>query len=383
MGPAGQQFGAAGLRVAGVLPGSMAEEAALAAGDELVDLDGWPVDAPAALRAALQRLATRDRIELGACRDAAAFRRSIAVRRWPRETVAGQRICYEQIEVDGLRLRTIVSVPEAPGPHPAVLFLQGIRPGTVDFAFDTTAPVCQLVHGFARSGFATVRLERRGTGDSEGGPLAREDFWSEVGDYRAALQALAARPDIDRQRIFLFGHSVGGMIAPLLAAAVPLRGIVVYGTASAPWAACVRASMAQQRRLRGEEAAGDGALAHFDRALAGVPGAPDATIFGRSAAFHRQLAAADIAGAWAATRVAVLVLHGAFDWVVARGQGQELAARLAARGCPVEYVEIPGLDHTMTWHASREDSIARYGQGCFAHGMLAGCVHWLREEGRR
>ncbi len=41
---------------------------------------------------------------------------------------------------------------------------------------------------------------------------------------------LKARGDVDAGRIFIFGHSMGRVMAPLLAAEVQIRGIIVYGT---------------------------------------------------------------------------------------------------------------------------------------------------------
>ena len=46
---------------------------------------------------------------------------------------------------------------------------------------------------------------------------------------------LKARGDVDADRVFIFGHSMGGVMAPLLAADVPVRGIIVYGTIARTW----------------------------------------------------------------------------------------------------------------------------------------------------
>ena len=42
-------------------------------------------------------------------------------------------------------------------------------------------------------------------------------------------------PEIDSENIFLFGHSLGGVTAPLIAAEVPVRGIINYGSVATTW----------------------------------------------------------------------------------------------------------------------------------------------------
>ena len=91
-----------------------------------------------------------------------------------------------------------------------------------------------------------MRVERPGCGDSEGGPLRDVDFETELDGYRQALRALKQLDFVDADRVFLFGHSMGGIMAPLLAVEVPVRGIAVYGTTSDTWFESV---VGQRRRL--------------------------------------------------------------------------------------------------------------------------------------
>jgi alpha-beta hydrolase superfamily lysophospholipase len=88
-------------------------------------------------------------------------------------------------------------------------------------------PFRQLADAFARAGIATLRLDDRGYGSSGGDPAkaTTADFAS---DARAALAWLHTRADVNGARLFVAGHSEGGMIAPMLAADDPaLRGIVL------------------------------------------------------------------------------------------------------------------------------------------------------------
>ncbi len=88
-------------------------------------------------------------------------------------------------------------------------------------------PFRQLADTLARRGIATLRMDDRGFGASGGSFAAATsaDFAKDVG---AAIAYLRVRPDIDPRKIFLAGHSEGGLVAPIVAASDPLlAGIVL------------------------------------------------------------------------------------------------------------------------------------------------------------
>ena len=74
----------------------------------------------------------------------------------------------------------------------------------------------------AREGIAALTWDKRGTGRSVGGS-PRDDFAELAADVVAWIEGLQDRPDIDGDRIVLWGWSEGAWIAPL--AAEQLRGI--------------------------------------------------------------------------------------------------------------------------------------------------------------
>jgi len=63
-------------------------------------------------------------------------------------------------------------------------------------------------------------------GDSRNStPCEQMDFDHEVETYRTALTHLHSMPGIDADRIFLYGHSMVVLSAPLMATAAPIAGI--------------------------------------------------------------------------------------------------------------------------------------------------------------
>lgn len=68
-----------------------------------------------------------------------------------------------------------------------------------------------------RQGYAVLRYDKRGAGDSEGdyGAATTFDF---ADDAKAALDYLKSRSDLDHQSLGIIGHSEGALIAPIIAA---------------------------------------------------------------------------------------------------------------------------------------------------------------------
>lgn len=63
---------------------------------------------------------------------------------------------------------------------------------------------------FVQAGFAVVRFDHRGFGKSGGQPRRVVDGEAHVKDWLSALDAVAQRPDVDPQRIGIWGSSYSG-----------------------------------------------------------------------------------------------------------------------------------------------------------------------------
>jgi uncharacterized protein len=119
-----------------------------------------------------------------------------------------------------------LALPDGAGPFPAALITSGSGPLDRDSnhrraRFDVAR---QLAAALADAGLASLRYDKRGVGGTAGDWRAA-GFTDNVDDLGRALQALAARPEIDGGRIVLVGHSEGA----LLSAAVAGRGAAVRG----------------------------------------------------------------------------------------------------------------------------------------------------------
>ncbi|WP_218040922.1 alpha/beta hydrolase family protein [Acrocarpospora macrocephala] len=148
------------------------------------------------------------------------------------------------IAADGLPLAGTLTLPAGPGPHPAVLLLQGSgrldRDANTDRLRMALGP--PLAAAIADHGIATLRYDRRGVGATPGNWRAT-GFADNRRDAAAALRALAARPDIRADAIGVVGHSEGALHAMSLgthsevAAVVLLAGFARPGESALRWQA--------------------------------------------------------------------------------------------------------------------------------------------------
>jgi len=122
-----------------------------------------------------------------------------------------------RIEANGFWLAGTLSKPEgAKGPLPAVVLVAGSGPTDRDETVAGIPIFGQLAHALADAGFAVLRYDKRGVGQS-GGRVESAALADYAEDVRAAVRMLADRKDVDRRRIAVVGHSEGGALALLAA----------------------------------------------------------------------------------------------------------------------------------------------------------------------
>jgi len=355
-------FSPAGLTIAGVSAGGMAASAGLVGGDRIFAIGDLPVRDPCELGVALRNAGGRPTIEIRYVRKRQVVDKRVAVVTLAREP----GVTYGEIAVAGARLRTLVTRAEQP--IACVLVLQGIACESIDHAASPEEPLAGLIQTWTESGLDTVRVDKRGVGDSEGGPCAKTDFETERSDARAALAFALTQARERHVPVVIFGHSVGGILAPLVGGEA--AAIVVYGTPVERWLACLRDSVRRQLELR--DAPADVIAAEVGKLdeLAKL-----GELNGRSAAYHQQLDQLDIAAAWRAITAPVLVVRGEHDWVV-RPDDQERIGDLAASGATI--ADLPHLDHLMGWHEDRAASVRDYGIGRFDPSIAITTADWIR-----
>jgi dienelactone hydrolase len=287
-----------------------------------------------------------------------------------------------------VKLQTIITKPvNATGRMPAILFVQWLSCGTVAISSRPGDGWSGMLRRIVRESNALVwRTEKRGVGSSEG-DCARMDYDTELADHREALEHLKRRTDIDPQRIVIFGGSIGGTYAPLLAADKDLAGVMIWGAGATTWTERTLKFERNALELGGRDPASlasemSARVRFLDRYL--IEGktpaqiaAADATLgsvwsrivgtaadgqYGRPFAFHQQAQKADWSAAWSRVRAPVLAMYGQHDWFESH-DATSLIARIVNAKSPGRgtFVEVLRTDHHFTAYP---DAVAAFkGEG--------------------
>jgi pimeloyl-ACP methyl ester carboxylesterase len=301
-------------------------------------------------------------------------------------------------------LRTIVTTPKAGGKHPALFVIQGVGLFSVDNPVGPLSSYRTIVDTFSRHGFVTLRVDKPGCGDSEGGPARDVDFDTELDGYRQSLKMLKSRSDVDADRVFVLGHSMGGVMAPLLAAEIPVRGIIVYGTIARTWTEYMLENTRRQMALADADPStidrqlrDDAALltylyaeklppkeiaARHPRLREGLAQTitDDRYFVDRSLTFFQQLADKNLGAAWESFQGDVLAIWGKADFV-SNEDDHALIARIVNRDHAGHgtFFAMDGIDHGFNRAASQRESFARGRSGEageFNPAILEACRSW-------
>jgi uncharacterized protein len=115
------------------------------------------------------------------------------------------------------RLPATLSLPKGAGPFPALILVHGSGPHDRDETIGPNKPFRDLAHGLASRGIAVLRYEKRTKEHPIRMALLVDSITVKeetVDDAAAAFDALASQKKIDPKRIFVLGHSLGGMLLP-------------------------------------------------------------------------------------------------------------------------------------------------------------------------
>ncbi len=399
------ESGATGVATVAVVPGSAAEAAGLQPGDIILSVGDKPVAATIDFTAAIRAYTGGDRVTLHIQRAGEKLDLTLVLKSQPFETEDGLEITYGQVVSNGARLRTVMTRPAKTADAkklPALLFIQGLSCAPVD----NVKLYQNLLFPLSKSGIVTMRVEKPGVGDAEGGPCSEINFEQELDAYRQALKALKKTDFVDADRIFVFGHSMGGVMGPVLAVEEPVLGLAVYGTAVRTWMEYMLENTRRQTALAGASPAeveqavrretlfqnelliekrspkeirernADFAAGYFAENMV-----DDAHIFGRHYTFFQQLYEQRLAEAWAKFDGFALAIWGESDFVTSGIDHQLIAdivnAHNAGRG---KYLPLPQTDHAFAKRPSLQAAMQAGMQGGEYNTALTDAVlAWIKE----
>jgi dienelactone hydrolase len=289
---------------------------------------------------------------------------------------------------DGERaLPGTLALPKGDAPAkgwPAIVLVHGSGAHDRDETIGPNRPFLDIARGLAAQGVAVLRYEKRSKArpqDYAGGNVTIDNETTD--DAVAAVEALRKVPGIDPSRVFVLGHSQGGMMAPRIAAhaaqaGAPVAGIVLM---AAPSRKLLDILVEQQRRLAvlddghtsPEEAA---AIANLERQVAlvraGGDVAPGDSPLKQPATYWRSTDAVDPVAEAKADALPMLVLQGARDIQVVDADWQGWKAGFHADP-GVTFKLYPALNH-LGIAGEGDGNLAEYAKPGHVDAQLIGDV---------
>ena len=290
-------------------------------------------------------------------------------------------------EKAGAYLAGTLTLPKGAKQVPALVLISGAGAQDRDATILAHRPFRVLADYLTRCGFAVLRYDDRGAGASTGDrtQATSADY---ADDALTGVEFLRSHPGIDPQSVGLVGHSEGGTIAMLAAAASPsVAFIVMMGTPGLPGIEYnqqfeestgralgqteeqLAAKCAFQKRVLGvvsgatdlEKARSE--LREIYRELPGVPEARvNATIDHLLSPWFRFNLSLDPSDTLQQVRCPVLAIFGELDvQVPPEGNLEAIRSALEKAGNPrYRVVEIPQLNHF--FQTAKTGSPLEYGE---------------------
>ncbi len=125
-----------------------------------------------------------------------------------------------KIGKESWRLPGTLTLPKSKGPFTAVILVHGSGPHDRDETIGPNKPFRDIAWGLASNGIAVLRYEKRTKHYAEKMAAIQKNITVQdetIDDVLAAIASLKKIPLINKQRIFVLGHSLGGMLIPRIA----------------------------------------------------------------------------------------------------------------------------------------------------------------------
>lgn len=363
-------FKASGARVKKIMPNTPAALANIQANDLITAINNQVIRNADEVGRMVSGFSGK-KVRLTIIRDGKTITQNVLIKPFPNEINKHGKVLYQSVPVNNFRVRMIITQPHGKGPFPAVFFIQGLYCNSLDFAFSQTHPYKQLIDELTAKGYVTVRVEKSGVGDSEG-PACREiGFHLEANLFQKGLISLRKLSFVDKNNIFILGHSMGGIIAPLIAPTFSkhLRGIAVFGTVVTSW---LEYEVTNQRRQASLNVVPSAILeanlknrGKFLSLLLSQKQKPldifkrdprykkylidDKYLHERHYSFFQELNGVDIASKWMKVTAPVLAIWGGADAISSKEDHQKIAA-IVNRQHPghAQFREAKEVDHNFS-----------------------------------
>ncbi|MBS1742734.1 MAG: alpha/beta fold hydrolase [Bacteroidetes bacterium] len=382
-------------------------------GDTILELNGQQLSSMQAYGKTAAEIRTGDEVRVRYIRNnKKMFAKGKAVMR-PYETSDIADIRYDWVKFRSGALRAIARKPKGKIHCPAILLIPGYGCGSIEnYAGSYNG---KLMNEWIKAGYAVVTIEKSGMGDSYGCvPCSEADLVTDIESFDAGYRYMKSLPFVDTTQLVIWGHSMGGVIAPEVAKKHHPAAVMVFGATFRPWNEFLpemhriqKPLLEQQTYVQTEAFMRTIQKIYYEFFVLGktpaqlyvIPeykelvaselnykeGSND--MWGRHWRFWQQIDSLNLAADWQSLNCKVLIVHGETDYEKCSRVEPMLMQKAVNEVHPgnATLIVIPQLDHFMmksaTWEEARDNFKAQqYNKGNFNSAIAEETIKWLREN---
>jgi pimeloyl-ACP methyl ester carboxylesterase len=385
-----------GLHMPEILPGGSLGEMGVPVGSVLQQVNDKPVSSMQELMGTLSGIKEGDKLKVSVFTGGQLKTYRGIAKGKPQEEHPNAQVEYGTVQYEGNRLRSLLYLPDGVAQPPVVFFLQGYTCQSIEMRNNN--PAKQLIDTWINQGYAVFLVEKPGMGDSESAvPCMEIDFDEELLAFSHAYRDLRQNTLIDNSQIFLFGHSMGGIVAPLLAGEHAPAGIMVFGIVGKNWYDYMIDIYTEQPLLFGtpeaqikadnrynlpfvkdllvhkksnEELLASELYGDFLQDNGIAQSLEQGYYIARHYTYWQALADVDVPGAWAKVKAPVLVMHGEYDiQAIHPKYGEMIVANVNEQGGSASFELFPGTEHAFLKFDSRDELLQVMSSGGYGNAF--------------
>lgn len=331
----------------------------------------------------------------------------------PYETSGFADVIYDWVKFRGGYLRTITRKPKNKENVPCILLIPGYGCGSIDNYSKSYNG--KLTDEWVKNGYAVVTIEKSGMGDSFGcKPCAEVDLATDIDSFNEGYKYMESLQFVDQSRLFIWGHSLGGTIAPEVAKLHNPKGVMVFGSVFRPWSEFLLEMHRVQKPLldglsypKTEEFMRGIQKVYYEFFI--LKKSPEQLVqnpeykslvtselgykkdsndmWGRHWKFWQQIDSLNLAKSWQEVKCPVLILHGGTDYEQCSVVEPMLIQKTVNEKHPdfATWITIPDLDHFMMKseslpEASKNFKEQQYAKGNFNYKIVEETLKWLKTK---